>query len=257
MQASTLRPGVLVVLRTAIRGNVSYSTIDLGTTATVEGEESRWETNRLCRNKAEQEAAVKARALARSAIQTVCAHSDFGLLCPDTMANRLDAAIEKAQSIVREFNAGADLTSISFNVLCGRVEPNDARAIRAINSEMRDLIDDMARGMQTLDIDAIRAAANKATSVGKMLEPGAQEAVKKAIELARANARVIKKAGEAAAKEVDQVAIQRLQEARLAFLDIDPQGDVGEVEHASRTVDFEPVADVAAEVEVTVPAFEI
>lgn len=243
MKASTLRPGFLVVVRTSIRGNTSYVTTDLGTTVTADGaEEARWETNRLVRDKAEQERAVKARALARSAIQTVCAHSDFGLLCPQDKGDRLDGAIAKAQGIVDEFNDTSELTRISFNVMCGTVAPDDARAIRAINSEMRELIEDMQRGINSLDVDAVRKAANKATSVGKMLETGAQETVKKAITLARAAATEIRKAGDVAAVEIDQATMQRLTEARLAFLDLEEAGQVGEVVHVAPAVDLEPEA---------------
>jgi hypothetical protein len=132
--------------------------------------------------------------------------------------------------------------------MVGVVANDDQRAISAINSEMRDLIDSMAKGIATLDVTEIRKAANKATSVGKMLEPGAQATVKKAITLARAAAKDIVKAGEAAAIEVDQVTLQRLQEARTAFLDLDPQGEVLPVEHTAPAVDFEPVEAIQAPV---------
>ena len=67
----------------------------------------------------------------------------------------------------------------------------------------------------------MRNAANKAESVGKMLEPNAKTNVERALTIARTAAREIVKAGETGAAEIDQVAIQRLVEARTAFLDLD------------------------------------
>src|SRR5262249_43657556 len=111
MQTSTLRPGLLVAVTTSVRGNVRYSTKDLGTTMTVDGaEESRWETERHITDKAEQERASKARSLARSAVQSVCSQSSFGLLCTESKRDQLDNAITEARRIVDEFNEGASVT---------------------------------------------------------------------------------------------------------------------------------------------------
>jgi len=244
MQTSTLRPGLLVAVTTSIRGNVRYSTTDLGTTTTVDGaEESRWETNRHITDKAEQERASKARSLARSAVQSVCAQSAFGLLCPEAKRDQLDAAVSEARRIVDEFNGNASVTRVTFNVLAGRIAPDDAEAIRAINAEMSDLMASMAEGMANLDVKVIRDAANRARSVGQMLTPEMQEKVQAAIDIARKTAREAVKAAETGAQEIDRAAILRIQEARTAFLDLDDEGrPIGDVEHAGRSLDLAPEA---------------
>jgi hypothetical protein len=246
---TTIRPGIMVALRTSIKGNVSYNVTHRGTTRTVEGDVTEWDTTRLVREPQEQERASKARSLARSAIQTVCAHSDFCLLCPLDKEAKLDEAVEKAMVIVEEFNRSSDITTLSFNVLRGRIEADDVRAMKAINREMRDLIDTMATGMANLDVGVIRDAANKAKSVSQMLVPEAQERVQAAIDLARKAARQISKAGEQAAAEVDRVAIQRLTEARTAFLDLEPQGEVLAPEISAPAVDLGPAQYDAAVIE--------
>jgi len=247
MLYTTLRPGLLVSVRTSIKGNVSYRTFDLGHMDTIEGgEESRWETEKTIRNKEEQERATKARSAARSAIQTVCAHSDFGLLCPLDKEEKLDRAIGDARAIIKQFNDGSDITKISFNVLRGKVEQDDVRAVRAINEEMRDLIDAMAAGAARLDVKAIRDAADKARSVGQMLTPEAQERIKDAIDTARKVAREIKKAGEGAAVEVDRLAIQRLEQSRTAFLDLDEATEVQAPAAEGRAVDFDIDPEIKA-----------
>ena len=242
VQYTTLRPGFMVAVSTSITGNVSYHVVDQGTQETVEGEEATWITNRLTRDKDEQKRATKARSLARSAIQTVCSKSKFCLLCPEGKKDKLDAAIAKARLIAAEFNATANLTTVDVNVLVGKISPDDVEAVKAINSEIRGLMDTMARGLASMDADVVRKAASKAKSVGAMLDPNAQERVKKAIEVAREAAKQIVKAGETGAVEIDQVSIQRITEARTSFLDLDDATEVQAPEAAVPVVDFEPEA---------------
>lgn len=242
MYTSTLRPGLLVSVKTSIRGNCNYVTTTLEAEHLVgDMKRARWETEKTVLDAAEHERALKVRSLARSAIQTVCAHSDFGLICPEDRADRLRAAVAKARDICAEFNATANVTQVRFNVLVGKVSADDVEAVKAINGEIRDLMDAMANGLKRLDVEAVRAAAIKAKSVGKVLEANAQERVAKAIEVARAAAKDIVKAGETGSAEIDQIAIQRLTEARTAFLDVDLEGDTqAPAPAAPVAVDFDP-----------------
>ena len=116
----------------------------------------------------------------------------------------------------------------------------NCEAVKAINSEIRGLLDTMARGLGKLDVDVVREAARKAKSIGAMLEPNAQERVQKAIEVAREAAKQIVKAGETGAIEIDEVSIQRITEARTSFLDLDDAVEVQAPEAAVPVVDFEP-----------------
>jgi hypothetical protein len=239
MQLSTLRPGLLVSLKTSIRGNVNYKTLTLeGDHITETGERrARWETERTVTDPQEHEAAIRARSLARSKIQCVCANSAFGLLCPESKASELEAAVAEARRIVDAFNAQAGLTRLSFNLIAGKIAPDDVEAIKAINSEMSDLMASMAEGLSNLDVSKVRDAANKARSVGAMLTDDAKERVQAAIEVARKAARAIVQAGEEGAVEVDRVSIRKVLDARTAFLDLDDAGEVAPVQPVARPVD--------------------
>lgn len=220
---TTMRPGLLVGLKTSIRGNVSYQTKDLEREHQV-GEGStraKWETERTVRNKAELARATKARAEARWAIASVCARSTFGLLCPDAWEATLRAKIAEARKIVADFNAKSKVTELEVYVIVGRIAQDDADAVRAINSEVRDLMRDMQVGLKELDVKKVRDAANRMRAVGGMLTPEALEKVKGAVDAARGAARKIAKAGEAAAVEIDKEAIKKISTARTAFLDLD------------------------------------
>jgi hypothetical protein len=255
---STLRPGFLVSVKTSVAGNVRYKTFELEQDhVTVTGErKARWETERTITDPEEHERAIKARGLARSAVQTVCAKSAFGLLCPEANVDKLNAAVAKAREITESFNSNATLTRVHFNVLVGRIAPDDVEAVKAINSEIRDLMDAMASGLAAMDVKVVREAAIKAKSVSAMLDANASERVQKAISVARAAACAVVKAGEAGVVEIDEVAIQRLVEARTSFLDVDDAAPVGEAEGEGRGVDLGDIVTLAREKEERVAAIK-
>jgi hypothetical protein len=244
--ASTLRPGLLVSLKTSVRGNVSYNRVDLENDSDGKTETARWETERKIADAKEHEAALKARSKAVSLVRGVCAKSAFGLLCPESGAAKLDEAIAEGRKITDAFNATATLTRVSVYVIAGRVAPDDVEAVKAINSEIKDLLADMERGLRNCDVKVVREAANKAKNVGMMLSDEAQERVKIAIKTARDSARKIVQAGEQAAQEIDKRAIRKITEMRTAFLDLDEQTEVAKPVEQGRTLDLyvdEPVED--------------
>src|SRR5262245_2839700 len=196
LEKRTLRPGLLVSLRTTVRGNVKYERHVLEAEHTTgEGtEKERWETERTVFNPAEHERAVKAQSKARSIISGVCVKSDFGLLCPEDKAEDLEKAIDAARAVAREFNDDAKLSHLSVNVITGHVASDDVRAVKAINEEVRDLLDDMAEGLKNLDVKEVRAAASRAKNLGGMLDGDANVRIQIAIDAARSAAKKIVKA---------------------------------------------------------------
>jgi len=249
MTISTMRPGLLVGLKTSIRGNVTYQTRDIEAEHNVGADETRarWETERTVKNKAELARAVKARGEARHAIASVCSRTSFGLLCPNAWEDDLRTGIAKARAIADEFNKGSRVTELSIYVIVGRVAQDDVEAVRAINSEVRDLMREMAAGIKELDVKKVRDAANRARSVGAMLTPEAADRVKVAIDAARMSARKIIKAGEEAGQAIDKEAIKKINQARTAFLDLDDTAVLpGKAPRASgRAVDLAPEEEAA------------
>lgn len=242
LKSSTLRPGLLVSLKTSVTGNVQYARTVIERDHLTDGGErkARWETARTVKDAAEFEKAQEARAKASSLVRAVCAYSAFGLLCPETSGDDLEKAIATARELAEEFNATAAITRVNVYVLTGRIAPDDVEAVRAINSEVRDLLTAMETGVRNLDVKVIREAAGKARSLGAMLSPDASSRIGEAIDAARTAARRIVQAGETAAVEVDRTALRKLVEARTAFLDIDEVAEVKAPEAAGRAIDFEP-----------------
>jgi len=168
MKSTTLRPGLLVSLKTSLRGNVSYAkTVIEAEHKTDDGaEQARWETERRIQNPAEYERAKTVRSKAGSLIRSVCAHSAFGLLCPESKAEELSAAITSAHQLVDEFNRAAEPSRVGVYVITGRVAPDDVEAVKAINSEIRDLLAAMSEGVKNVDVKTIRDAADRAKQLG-------------------------------------------------------------------------------------------
>jgi hypothetical protein len=242
LNTTTLRPGLLVSLKTTLTGNVSYrkETIDPDHLTSDGERRAKWETERTVKDAAEHERGTKARSEAASLIRAVCARSAFGLLCPESAAAELDGAIRKARTIADAFNQGAQLSRLGVYVITGRIAPDDVEAVKAINSEVRELMTDMEAGLANLDVEAIREAANKAKQLGAMLTDEAAARIQTAIDAARSAARRIVKAGEAAACEVDRAALAKVQNARTAFLDLDGGQEMQAPAAPSRALDLAP-----------------
>ena len=257
MQISTLRPGLLVSLKTSMQGNVAYSRKDIITDRVQDDGTTlaQWETEKVVTNPAELDRASKARSKARGLIRSVCSGSNFGLLCPESDRARLDDAIVAAREIVAEFNREARDTQIGIFAIVGRVAADDVEAVRAINSEIRDLLSTMEAGLKRLDVGAVREAANKAKELSAMLSPEAAEKAQRAIEVARKDARQIVKAGEAAAMEIDEATLNAIRTSRTAFLDMDDQAEVQTPTVTGRAIDLEPLS-VTTPVTHAVPQME-
>lgn len=242
MQVSTLRPGLLISLKSSVTGNVSYSKRDIERDhATSDGaRRAVWETERQIADAEEFETATQVRGQCRALITRLCSPSNFGLLCPEDRRGELATAVDEAREIADKFNMGARLTTVSVHVLIGRVSADDTEAVRAINSEVRTLLDQMERGIAKMDPDAIRKAALEARTLGQMLSPSASEQVNRAIEQARAAATRIKKGAEVAA-EVAAAQVRIIKSARNAFLDLDDAAPMQRPDDTSgRSVDFIP-----------------
>ncbi len=244
IQTSTLRPGLLVSLKTSINGNVRYSKeiiteehkTETGTAEAV------WQTQRVIAEPEEYENAKKCRSQAASLVRAVCAQSAFGLLCPESDADKLAKAIAAARDIADGFNEQAILTRVTVYVITGRIAPDDVEAVKAINSEIKDLMETMERGIKNLDVKAVRDAASRAKEVGAMLSADAQARVQIAVEAAREVAKKIVKSGEQAAQEIDLSAVRKIAEMRTAFLDFDEQKAIQAPAAEQRALDLAPVA---------------
>jgi hypothetical protein len=244
LRISTIRPGVLVSLKTTLTGNVRYFTTDIEREHLLDNgqtSEAEWNTRRITLDKEEHELAVKTRSKCRSLVTGVCTAGNF-LMCRQDRRDELEKAIAEAEALARSFNTTATVTRLGFYVGLTEVAPDDARWIAMVNSEVRDLLDAMAQGVKNLDADAIRKAANTAQSVGKTLTPEAQEKLQSSIDAVRKQARAFVKAGETAASTIDAAVMQTLTESRTAFLELEPVAEVAAPEAEGRGVDFTPVS---------------
>jgi len=257
MLQSTIKPGLLVSMKTCVKGGVTYERKEIEMDHTTESGErvARWETERVIQDPVEYERAIQARGKARTAIISACCQTSFGLLCPEGREGELRTAIDVARIIADEFNATSTRSVVEVYVIAGKVAQNDVEAAQAIAAEVRELMSDMETGIKNADAEQIRAAANAARALSGMLSEEASSKVSAAINEARQAARTIvkrvEKAGELASKVVAELSIKNVEAARFAFLDIDPI-----TESAQSVPSIAPALDVvpAAEVPSAAPA---
>lgn len=236
----TLRPGLLVNMFTKVEGNVTYHNIDRDVQRLDKTEVTDIHTRKQVSDVEEQDAAIKQRTKIRGLILSVCVSTAFSnmLLCPDDTVEVKDIdgnvktvkreellrdAIVQCRRLADEFNATARTTRVSFYCMTGRIAQNDVETVRAITSEIRQLMDNMQAGVKALDSDMIRKNANSLTETGKVLTPEVGSRLESAIKASRAVANKLGKAGEQAAKEIDRQALAKIKMARNLFLDIDTE----------------------------------
>jgi hypothetical protein len=246
VKTHVIKPGLLVALKSSVEGGVSYQRRDLDADKIEGSDVARWETTRVIDDPAEHERAIKARGKALSAIRGVCSPTTFGLLCPVDREAELDAAVKVAREIIDAHNADANCTRVKVYVLKGRIASTDEEAARAISQEVKSLVDSMSAGIDKLDPEAIREAAQKAQQMAAMLGDEQIQAVAGAVEAARKAARTIvkriQKDGEQASIVMMDLQRGAIERARIAFLDLD---DAPKVEgEALPAVDLQRFADV-------------
>lgn len=221
IRTSTVRPGLLIVMKTSITGNMKYTSATLDNKIREDGSKyTKWEGTCTVADPAEQERATKVRSNASGYIISSCLYTAFGLLCPDDKIDGFREALAKARAEVDEFNSSATYSYVRLNVMVGRIAANDREALESITSEVRNLINTMEKGVKDADVKKIRDAAYAARQLSGMLTDSAREEVKQAIDAARAAASKYAKVGEAAAKEIDLETVKLLRQRRTAFLDL-------------------------------------
>lgn len=250
MQIRTLRPGVLVSLKTSVRGGVKYRKVDLESERDPDtgAQISRWDTTKVVFDPEEQKLASQTTNRARYLVARVCAESRHGLICPEDKTPELEAAIAEAQELCDEFNMSAVHTRVEVNVVCGRIVADDIMATQALFRETEQFLEQMEEGLAQLDVKKVRELCKRALDVGQMLAPDANNTVAAAVNAARSQCRKIVAAGEQVAIELDESTLNTIGAARNQFLDFDMSEGV-EVDDApvvaARGLDFEPEAQVS------------
>jgi len=230
-KTTKIRPGLLVGLTSRVEGGVAYQRENLDpTSAQVEGDGKtveKWTTTKIVEDAAEHERAAKVVGKARGLITRLCSKTPFGLLCPKEREAELDTAVAEARRLVREYNASATFTHARIYSIKGSIASSDEESARAIGEEVAQLVAAMNAGIDRLDPDAIRKAADNAKQLQEMLGPDQAETIKDAISQARKAARAIVKRvqneGESAAIVLKDLQRGSLEKARIAFLDLSEQ----------------------------------
>lgn len=226
-----LRRGVLVSLRTAVSGGIVYDRRDLNT-PDIDGEVSirkieKWETTKITEDPQEFEKATATRNAASAMIRRHCLDTAFGLLCPMDDLEKLNAAIDEAKALVKTFNLASKRSQVNVWVMVGLIMDSDERALRAIASEVRNLVGTMRDGVSNADVERIREAAKEAKRLQTMLTGDvadkASAAIQSALKAARTLTKRVVKEGEKLSEVIQEIDLKALDEAQFAFLELVPE----------------------------------
>jgi hypothetical protein len=241
----SLPAGLLVNMATSVRGNVKYfkETVEYANVDADTGHESsEWNTRKIVFDPEEQERAAKLRDRCRSLINGVCSPTNHnGLLCPLERADELERRMEQVNEWVAEFNADAVYTRVAVHIFPAEIAQNDLRAAKGIFNEIGEHLEEMQAGLAELDTKKVRAVCSKVRNMGQMLSADASGELAVAIETARASCREIVKAGESVVMTIDRDAIERIDEARTAFLDFGGFDDIATPVMDGVAVEYEAV----------------
>lgn len=224
----TIRPGILVSLKTSVSGGVVYERKDIEPEHSFggDGKRSKWETTRTVQDADEFETACKTRIAAGDRIRNACMKTGFGLVCPQAKIAALDEAVATSRREVDAFNASSRISKISLGVMRGQIASSDSEAVLAISQEVRTLLDQINGGVAKLDVSAIREASSAARKMEQMLDEQQAGIVSAAVVAARAAAREIvrrvERDGEDAAVVLQSLKIDAIDTARFAFIEHEP-----------------------------------
>jgi hypothetical protein len=214
-------PGILVALKTSVRGGVEYVRSDIE--RSDQGHVKEWHTKRFMEDPEERKQATELVNKLSNSIARLCVRTTFGLLCRTDREAELDEAIRAVRSEVREWNATTRYSTVHLNAVKGRIADNDEEAIRAIVEEATELLDRMERGLTDADVKVIRDAAGRAKKLAAMMTPEAAGHIESALEAARDAARaIVRKSGELDARVADAmiaVEAEAFSKARFTFLE--------------------------------------
>lgn len=224
MKARLLKPSFIVGLSSSVRGGIAYNREELENKTEGGTEISKWNTTRTIDDKEEYEKAIKIRGKACSLIRSLCHHTGHYLFCPLEKEAELDVAIEEAKALVEKTNA--DLVYSRIDIFPIKLEfVNDEKEVaRMMRAEVTELIEEMQKGINSLNATDIRAAANKARELSGALDENQSKVLGEAIAQARTAARAIvkriEKQGEKAEVVLAEIKQNELVKARTAFLDL-------------------------------------
>lgn len=220
----SLRPGVLLSLRVSHKGGASYTQIDREqTTDKVGAEVTRWKTERRIEDPEEYERGSKLRNKCRTIITGACLQTPFGLICPLDQIKKLNDAMQTARATAAQFNSSAKHSWIVIGALRGKIEQNDTEAMRAIGTELKDLLRRMKEEVSQANPTNVRDLAWRAKQLGGMLEDTQQTQIDKAVKAARKAAseiaKRVEKQGEETAAVLATLKLEELELNRFAWLE--------------------------------------
>jgi hypothetical protein len=235
-------------------GDVRYERLDEDSTEKREGDIIKGErtrtTRRVIRDTEGHKAATELVGKLNNELRKICATSPFGRVCRvdrepalrEFIKSARERALEHNQSVLGRFHR------VEVNLLPGMITQDSERAARTLVKEMQGLFDEVQRGLDACDVEAIREAATRIKSLGTVFPASQQKAldaaVKGARRVARTLVREVEKKGRTIADVKRELDASPVSVARMKFLSMpsDAEADL-KVEKAAPSKRFDKSTD--------------
>lgn len=226
-----VRPGLLVSMRTSIKGGVSYRREDLVDEIEGEGTRTEWKTEKKVENADEYTRARRLRARVVTLIGGACVKTAFTYICPLENEALLDERIAEAQAACDAFNEEAVHSQVTFDLMRGRYMEDTKETVQAVRREIHELLEELNSALKAGEVQSIRDVAARATQMGRLLEEGteARSALERAVKESRRVAgqlvKRIKEGADAVAEVLAGANVSLIATARHTF-DEDETGEI-------------------------------
>ena len=190
-QEFALKPGVLVVVKSSVRGGAEYDRQELSTDGLDPAGAKQirsWQTVQRVSDPDELAEARRVRGYAVGAIWNRASVTPYGLIVSDDRLEALAEAVERARERVDAFNAKARHVRVTLRVLKTRLVPEEAS--EAFEAEAEETLEDLEARVdaESLDVEETRKAADRATALAEVLDGSLASRVLAKIQEARAAA---------------------------------------------------------------------
>lgn len=221
-----LRPGFLVCFSTRVENGVEHLKSQVREEVLPDGAvRKEWQAATIIHDPEEFKAVSVLRSRVRNIMKGVTTNTGFALMCPREDEQRLSAAITEMDALALGWNETSKVYKLRVSTVLAEIAENKADAIKAIKSEVVDLLARMEAATRAGSVRDIRAAANEAAQKVALLDLESEDGddeIAQALAVARGVARKIvkrvEKGGEDLAAVLEQQNLEPIAAARLRFI---------------------------------------
>lgn len=191
-----IEPCILVLDKIQVDRAVTYDREDLGTVVNQDGsEDAEWKTTRHYKNRDETKEAESLYNKVRAKLQSVCAKTDIGFVCPESRSAELAKVVLECKELVGAANQRFQHCHVGFRVVCTELKPTNVEGSLTLRDAIVEQTNEIKAALEKFDAKKAKNLLRSAKNfTGVLADPATraslqsihQEATDLANEIARA-----------------------------------------------------------------------